>query len=322
MNRALVLCCVLASSAFADSITDVDALYGEGEFDQAIKKADAAIARSKNANEVAKLQLAKGLALLAIGKSDKARAAFVAGLNRDTSVRLDSSRVGPDALELFNRALAEFPATVTISVSNGDGAVRIDGQAMGPAPLTTQLTAGTHVFEVTASDGRTVRAEEKIEAGARTPVTLTLPSLTTKPVADAPLAPTKPVATIEPESPPPLPPAETTKPATKHSLAGLAPLIGGAVVAAGGVLCLVSANNVHRQLTDPNLGARITGAEQYANEGKTFQALGWIGTTVGGAAMVAGVVMLALPVRDDSKPTVSAFMTPGGGMVSVQGSLP
>ncbi len=324
MNRALVLGCVLACSAFAqkgDAVSEVDTLYGEGEFERAIKKADVGIARSKSANEAARLQLAKGLSLLAIGKADKARAAFVAGLKKDATVRLEAARVSPEALELFTRALAEFPATVTISVSNGGGSVRVDGQAMGPAPLTTQVTAGAHVFEVTAGDGRTARVEETIEAGARTPVLLTLPAPTVAPqqVADATPAP---LVESEPEAPATTPPVDVIKPAAKRSLVGLVPLIGGALVTGAGVFSFIGASTTHRQLTDPFINVQFSDGERIANDGKIYQALGWVGTTVGGVAMATGIVLLALPPSDDSKPTVSAFMTPGGGMVSVQGRLP
>jgi len=105
------------------------------EFERALKKSDAALKKAKDAAETAKLQLARGQALLALGENDKARAAFSAALKADPTAELDASRASPDAVRVFEKARSELPATVSITVPNGSASIIIDDKDMGPAPL-------------------------------------------------------------------------------------------------------------------------------------------------------------------------------------------
>ena len=319
---------LLAFSARAQTPAEIDGLYADGEFATAVKKADAAIAKSKSAADVAKLQLTRGLSLLALGKSDKAKAAFTAALKKDAASKLDETRVTPEALALFDDARAELLVTVKIEVTGGEASVRIDGTPSGPAPLTMKLPVGAHVFEAKSADAREAKAEQLLAYGAEVTVTMTLPAPPPPPPEPQATLTAPPVETAATSAPvgTPAPAKEvvtSVTPATpKRTFWGLIPIGIGVLAGIGATIFHIVALNVHRSLTGGYSSESILAAEDYANQGKTFQATAWILTGTGSAAIIAGIIMLALPPASAKAPAVSVFASPTGGGVTVSGSLP
>lgn len=325
LARGGALLVLLAFSARAQTPAEVDALYADGEFATAVKKADATIAKSKSAADVARLQLTRGLSLLALGKSDKAKAAFTAALKKDAASKLDETRVTPEALSLFDDARGELLVTVKIEVTGGEASVRIDGTPSGPAPLTMKLPVGAHVFEAKSADAREAKTEQLVAFGADVTVALALPAPPPpppEPQATLTAPPVETALTSAPaETPAPMPEAVTTATpvAPKRTFWGLIPLGLGVAIAGTSTLFFVMAAGDHDYLThDPSVYA----PESVAAHGKLMQAMGWTFAGVGAAAAIAGIIMLALPPAAAKQPMVSFFATQTGGGVAVQGNLP
>lgn len=176
MRRLLVLCWLVPSLAFAQTLAEGEALYGDGELAAALKTADAALKRTSDSSESSKLHVLRGLVLLAQGKKDKARGAFIQALQADAAAQLDPQRVPPAAVTLFDQAREDVPpGTVSVSTASPDAALRVDGTDFGPLPLTTKLAVGRHVLEATAGDGQVLRAEVMVKSGETQSVVMTAP---------------------------------------------------------------------------------------------------------------------------------------------------
>ncbi len=166
MNRMLVLCLLVPGLVFAQSLSEAESLYGDGDLKLALKMADQVLTRTSDARETGRLQVLRGLVLLAQGKKDKARAAFVLALQADGEVKLDKERAPPAALALFDEARESVPpGSVAVSTTLSGAALRIDGADFGPLPLTTKLTIGRHALEATGADGQVSRAEVLVKSG-------------------------------------------------------------------------------------------------------------------------------------------------------------
>jgi len=308
----------------AAALSEVNRELASGEFERALKKADAALKKVTDPTEVAQLQLARGQALLAMGRADKARAAFVLAVQKDPTVELDAGRSSPDALNLFNKARAEFPATVAIAVSDGEAGITIDDKDLGPSPLQLQLGAGSHLIVARAKDGRTARKEIRVIPGKKLEVQLEL---------GAPPGPAEPPpATATAKEPPKEAPAEpppavtAARPVSTRSWLGLAPAAGGAAVLIGGALCLWQARVQYDRLVSTTLPPLSATEEQAAvGGGRTLQALGWVGVSLGVAAMAAGAAMLLFlqPKADAPVAQLGAAVAPDGSVwVGVSGRWP
>ncbi|MDP2269606.1 MAG: hypothetical protein Q8N23_10425 [Archangium sp.] len=166
MNRLLVLCFLVPGLVFAQSLSEAESLYGDGDLKLALKMADQVLTRTSDARETGRLQVLRGLVLLAQGKKDKARAAFVLALQADGEVKLDKERAPPAALALFDEARESVPpGSVEVSTTLSRATLRIDGADFGPLPLTTKLTIGRHALEATGADGQVSRAEVLVKSG-------------------------------------------------------------------------------------------------------------------------------------------------------------
>lgn len=293
-------------------------LYEDGDFQAAIKAAETAAPKTKDAKDLAQLHLVRGLAQLALGQKPRARAAFNDAIKADPTLELDRRIVGPDAVELIDEARAEFPSVVKVTVEGAAATVKVDGLEMGPPPLSMKLPVGMHSFEAHTNDGREVREEKPIPAASTVSVVLRVPPVGQKsePVAK-PAAPTPEPAPVVESAPPP-PPEMTEQPAMQPSKAGIAPLAIGAALVVGGVVCTGLANAQLDRLEHDTL-TRAQWTEAH-DTGQTLQTVSYVAYGVGGAAVVAGALMLlTMKVPVESTPPVSVSFLPGGAAVSVQG---
>jgi len=318
----LVSAAALCAAPKVAPLADVNKELASGEFERALKKADAALKKTKDPAETAQLQLSRAQALLALGRADAARAAFVLALKADPAAELDPAKASPDAVRLLDKARGERPATLVLEVHGGSANVSIDEKDMGPAPLQMELPAGTHLIEARSGDGRTVKTETKLVAGRKTEVALELgtSSELKKPAAEEP-APA--AAAPPPPAPASAPVAEVKRSSGgKRSLIGLGPLIGGAVLAGAGGVLLFLATAQRDRLVNPSLPPLSPADEAAAlSNGRLFQTLGWVGIGVGAAAVVAGAMLLALggSSSDDSDARLGLMFTPGAAALAVQG---
>jgi hypothetical protein len=161
-------------TARPSALVEVKKDMAAGEFERALKKLDAALKKSTDSAEQAQLQLTRGEALFALGTPDKAKAAFTAALQKDPEAELDVSRASPDAVKLFDKARAELPATLTITVVGGEANVSVDDKDLGPAPLTLQLEGGRHLVDAKGAGQRVAHREVTLTAGRKLALNLEL----------------------------------------------------------------------------------------------------------------------------------------------------
>ena len=328
MTRALLL--VLALGAFGAEaaaakkgppLAELKKEFAAGEFERVIKRAEAALKGGLQGEEAAQVQLWRAQALLALGREEPARAAFTRAVEAWSEIALDAERASPDAVRLFEKARDAVPATLAVTVLGGEATVLIDEKDLGPAPLVTQLPGGPHVVEARGAGGLVAKEELELKAARRQELTLTLqlppPPAEPKPepvaVAPPPAEAQPPVAApVAVEQPPPAP--------SSPSRVGLIPLIGGVALGAAGGVLLWQARAAYDTLNGD--GPALTAEQEAAalRDGPMFQSLGWVAVGVGAAAVVAGVVMLAIAPASPAQAGV--FVVPGGGGVTVSASLP
>ncbi len=200
MNRLLVVCCLVPTLVFAQSLAEAENLYGDGDFSAAQKMADVLLKRSSNAADTSRLHVLRGLVQVALGKNDKARAAFVLALQADAAAQLNAQRDPPAALALFEQSRESVPpGNVTVLSTLAEATLRIDGVDFGPLPLTTKLTVGRHVLVATGADGRVSRAELVVTSGASQSAQLDAPTVVEEPKQVAAAAPPPPLVPAEPQ---------------------------------------------------------------------------------------------------------------------------
>ena len=314
----MVLTVLLAGAAMAQGASpaakareEISRDFSKGDFEAAIKKATDALKKATDASDQAALQLLRGQALLALGQSEKAKAAFLSAVQKNPDIELDTARASPDAVRLLERVRGELPATLVVVVNASDADVTIDDKDLGPAPLQTQVVGGVHVVIARGADGRSTRVEAQVPPGKKV-------------VLEMELTPKQPAMT-EPA------PVETSKdvpftsqPAIATSVsplrpAGLALVIGGGVVLVAGAVALGLTLDAWNKLRGSTF---LPGeGEALAATGTKLQTLGWVGVGVGAAVAATGVVLLW---RAGQAPpaTVSVAPLPGGAMVGLTGSLP
>lgn len=321
-TMALGVCVtLLAGAALAQEVTSVARAeaakaFAKGDFELAVRKAEAAQRKATDAGELAALHLLRGQALLALRQPDKAKAAFGAALQKDPAVSLDPSHASPDAVRLLEKVRGELPATLVVTVKAGDADVAIDDKELGPAPLQTQVGGGVHVVVARGADGRTTRLEASVPPGRKVVLELELP----KDAPPPPSAPPPPVVTLNP--PPPLPehPTVTASPGPGPVSLGL--LVGGGVVAIAGGVAVVQSAIIYDRLVNSSRPAFPAGeGPTAAATGETLQTLGWIGVGVGVAAAATGGFLWWKGARPQTASLAVAPM-PGGVMVGLSGALP
>jgi len=332
----MVLTVLLAGTAVAQGESpaakaraEISGDFSKGEFETAVKKADAALKKATDAGEQAALHVLRAQALLALGQVDKARAAFLAAVQKDPTIELDAARASPDAVRLLDRVRSELPATLVVRVKAGEADVAIDDKDLGPAPLQTQVPGGVHVVLARGSDGRTTRVEARVPPGRK--VVLEMELSGPRKSADAPKkepggapdeqtshAVTQPVV-LEPVGP--TEPSVATRVSPLRPV-GLGLVIGGGIVLVAGGVALGLMLDPWNKLHDSSLPALSPGeGATLAATGNTLQIIGWVGVGVGAAAAATGGYLWWRDAQA-SRPTVTMAPIPGGAMVGVGGVLP
>ncbi len=221
------------TSATPPALVEVKKEMAAGEFERALKKIDAALKKTADATEQAQLLLTRGEALFALGTPDKAKAAFLAAVQKDPEVDLDVLRASPDVVQLLDKVRAELPAILAITVSGGEAKVSIDDKDLGPAPLTLQLEPGKHVVHAAGAQGRVAHREVTVTPGRRLSVILELAS----PLPEFKTVPSQ-QPTLVPPAEPPLVTTSTESPPPTSETGTFAPWV---VVGAGAAVVIVGA---------------------------------------------------------------------------------
>jgi hypothetical protein len=295
---------------------------------------DAALKSAKAPADVAKIQLLRGQALIALNKSDAAVTAFQAAITAVPESDLDPALANPDAINALAKARRSVLSELSVVMGAGlKASIRLDDNDMGPAPLKTKVGGGKHRLEATFSSGEKTVREFNIVPGKPLELTLEQPLV----ASNLPPPPPPPTPAAEPGTPPPPPPpapaAAVKKPAPRGgsggSKLGFVPLGAGVAVLGGGIACVVLAQGNHAQLVNPT-GPKLDPQTEasLASNGSLFQSLGYAGIGIGAAAAVAGGAMLLFMGGGSGGGELTggvhltAAPTPNGGYVGLTGALP
>jgi hypothetical protein len=139
----------------------------------------------------------------------------------------------------------------------------------------------------------------------------------------APPGPPAPVAAKPPDaasSPPPAQEVTGAKPSSGRRTWGWVGVGAGAALTIGGSLALLQAKNNHDALISPSKPLTLSEATVFKQSGELFQTLGWVGIGAGVAGVAAGTYLL-LTAPSEPAPSLSFFVTPSGGAISLGGSF-
>jgi hypothetical protein len=355
----LAMVMAVAAPAVADAgvsraTVEIARDFARGEFERALDKAEKALKTTTDATELGQLHLLRAQAFLALGQSDRARAAFGLAVQKDPTVSLDKGKANPDAVKLLEQVRGETPATLVVLVKAGDDAeVAVDDKHLGPAPLQTQVPGGVHVVLARGVDGRTTRVEMQVPPGRKVVLELELNKpgkgrgqggAGTSNESDGSGRETGD-AMAESQTSEDDPDAGTTGTSSggvrdgrgdgwdgrttevsgsprplRSASAGL--WIGGGVFVVAGVVALIESGVLYGKLSSPTAGTLGPGeGEAIATTGATLQGLGWVGVGVGAAAAAVGGVLWWLDSKG-SGPRVGVVVTPTGAWAGVRGELP
>jgi tetratricopeptide (TPR) repeat protein len=227
--------------------------------------------------------------------------------------RLQSEKLPPDAPEPWHRAVAEAGAekralaipTLTLVVT-GEGTVELDGEAVAASQLGTpiEIDPGQHEIRARGTDGKSVVETAAVAAGEARELRLDLS------VVVAP-------GVVPPE---PAPHSPSAAPRTEGSLLPAALLfgVGGVGLAAGavtGALALSRADDVQTGCE----GSRCyPEAEPLYDEAIALAHASTISLAIGGAATVAGIVLVVVRPGGSDDAAVDARVGPSGLIVTTR----
>lgn len=251
-------------------------------------------------------------------KSDKQRAQI------DSFIKQSLERLEPKLPYLTVRV----PGDITGLVLLRDGQPLVGGSALPVDP-------GEHVIEASAPGYAAVKRTLTITEGKREELELRLEKSAEKPAEKPETKPADPP--IEPPKPPP--PASPSEPATAMSPLRLAGLVVGSVGAATLVGTLATGvMALDKQTAIEDLGCTPTDhdttqcpsgvageAQSLSDEGGTLALVSTVTSFVGGAALGAGVLMIALgadePVQKESALRVVPVFGPGHAALLMRGEF-
>lgn len=278
MFRALALVVVLAGAAAAraDS-TDLarrhyqsgSAYFEEGRYDEAAREF------RESYRLAPRVDLLFNIAKCFDKKGDAARAVEA------YRTYLDGAPGAADvvAIRATVDALAAKVGTVRLEGAPLGAEVRVDGEAIGHAPLEKPLTAtaGRRRIEARPIDGAPRVVEVDVVAGGEVAATLPPPKEVVKEVVKERLV--------------------VVAPTWYRSKLGWGLLVAGALVAVAGVACVGAAPSLQ---SSERSGATTEAAFRAADgDAKNLQYAGAALLSVGAVALVAGVVVFALRARRD-----------------------
>ncbi len=119
----------------------------------------------------ADLAFIQGQALLADGRPDESKAAFLQCARLDPDRKLDTARILPRVVEAYAKAQASPDAPGSITVE-GNGRVWIDGIEVGQAPGGFSAREGRHVVWLTGSERNAGGAQTVVTAGQASKITI------------------------------------------------------------------------------------------------------------------------------------------------------
>ncbi len=137
-------------------LSQAQAAFAEGDFDGALSHLEAASQQTQDDDLLAKIHLLRGQCFAALPDQAKASDAFTAALEHDPLAQLDKSKVRPSVVELLENLRETLRAHIKVK-SDRSALVLLDGQTLGTAPISSEVSIGKHTLEVRNADGATLQ---------------------------------------------------------------------------------------------------------------------------------------------------------------------
>jgi hypothetical protein len=293
-----------AYAARVATVADAEGALAEGEFEKALKVADQALARRPVASERLRLQQVRAQCFLALKRGEKAEGAMREVLIIDPEFKLSAEQSSPAFMALFQKVRATTLGELSVETTPPGANVTLDGEILGPSPLSTTAPVGRHRVEATLA-GHAAQVEEVVIRHDQ----LRTVQLTLTPGSGArATAPSKPA--------PGLPEGQVLT-----RVPGQEPwrpwLWRGGVTLGVGLVFVLWANGIEESIRSGEGYADLAAVQRAAGTGRVVNVLGMVGVVGGLVGLgIAGVGWL------QDGPTVAVVPTPGGAALAVQGVLP
>src|SRR5579871_87384 len=143
-----------------DRLTAARAELSRGNFDQALKDLDAALAEVNDLATLSQLELVRAQAFGAKQDYHQAEGALAQALEFDPEAQLDAGRIDPALVKLLESLRGRLTGELRVE-SERPARVKVDGADHGAAPLRLELPIGRHLVEGATEEG-TVFAREQV----------------------------------------------------------------------------------------------------------------------------------------------------------------
>lgn len=154
---------VRTGRADAPKLEQGQKLFGQGDFDGALKMLDGAAAEGGDAATVEKVQLLRAQCLAARQEFVRAEEAFALALEANPEAALDPARVDPTVVKLLESVRGRLTGTLFLGSTPAGASLLLDGRTIGLAPQTLTVPIGRHRLEASWGEGATQSFEFQLK---------------------------------------------------------------------------------------------------------------------------------------------------------------
>jgi hypothetical protein len=128
-------------------------LFNQGDFDAALRALDAAVLEGGDPGLLEKVHVLRAQCFAARQDFVRAEEAFGLALDANPDVSLDPARVDPTVVKLLEAVRQRLVGSVFLGSTPAGALLELDGKPAGRAPLSLQVSAGTHKVAARWDDG-------------------------------------------------------------------------------------------------------------------------------------------------------------------------
>ncbi len=127
-------------------------LFGQGDFDPALRALDAVVSDGGEPRTLARVHLLRGQIFAVRQDFVRAEEAFTRALESDARAELDPARVDPTIVKLLESVRSRLTGTLVAESTPVGAVVWLDGVEVGKTPLTLSVPVGNHTVEAGWAD--------------------------------------------------------------------------------------------------------------------------------------------------------------------------
>jgi hypothetical protein len=166
--RTLLALAILGAGVGGDPLEDGLSRFDGGDFEGALRVAQAAVAHDPDPAHRAQLRLLEARCALALRRELDVEAALSSALLDDPTLAVDPNVVGPGFAATVERLRLTLAGSVSIEAVPPGMAIRVDGAIVGKAPMTERLAVGRHHLAALDGTGQEAAAAEVVVAPRQT----------------------------------------------------------------------------------------------------------------------------------------------------------